>query len=167
MITSSKDFTLIEWARRLLSGKPHLAIGAELNDDNPYMLRWYVIPRNRRLNIYVHKFMRSDDDRALHDHPWWFVSLLLRGSYAEVTERNVKIRHTGSIAFRPAEWRHRVALLTAPTVQTKPWAIMHHPVPCWTLIITGPKSRLWGFWCRKERFVPWNEWDIDAGCGED
>lgn len=38
--------------------------------QNPYLLRWYVIPRNPVFNVYVHLFLRSDDDRALHDHPW-------------------------------------------------------------------------------------------------
>lgn len=36
---------------------------------NPYLLRWWVIPRNRFFNVYLHKFLRDDDDRALHDHP--------------------------------------------------------------------------------------------------
>ena len=29
--------------------------------------------------------MRDDEDRALHDHPWHNVSLLLVGQYIEVT----------------------------------------------------------------------------------
>ena len=45
------------------------------------------------------------------------------------------------------------------------------------LIVTGPRTRLWGFWCKDlfgetrsrqheaERFVPWDEFG-DAGCGE-
>jgi hypothetical protein len=32
--------------------------------ERPYMLRWYLIPRNRFCNIYLHHFLRSDDDRA-------------------------------------------------------------------------------------------------------
>ena len=50
---------------------------------DPYMRRWWVIPRNKWFNIYLHNIMRSDDDRALHDHPWTNVSVLLRGSYLE------------------------------------------------------------------------------------
>ena len=71
---------LRDWLPQLLSGRPHKVIGG----PDPYLLRWHVIPRNRLLNVYVHKFLRSDDDRALHDHPWWFVSLILRGRYDEV-----------------------------------------------------------------------------------
>ena len=37
-------------------------------------------------NLYLHEFSRSDDDRALHDHPWLFnLSVLLSGTYVEHT----------------------------------------------------------------------------------
>jgi hypothetical protein len=62
--------------------EPDLYIGGK---DDPYLLRWYLIPRNRFFNVYLHKIVRSDDDRALHDHPWWWLSVMLKGRYAEVT----------------------------------------------------------------------------------
>lgn len=78
----------------------------------------------------------------------------------------------GSVAFRPAEWRHRVALiaLSGPDLR------IIRELPCWTLIVTGRRSRTWGFWCpqlphprgwarKGERFIPWQEFG-DAGCGE-
>lgn len=148
---------MIRWLRTLISGRPHFVIGGE---DNPYMLRWYLIPRNRRLNIYLHKFMRDDDDRALHDHPWWFLSIILKGENLEYTEDGVIRRRVGSVAFRRAVHRHRVVLRT--------FAMM--PVPCWTLIVTGRNSRTWGFWCPKG-FVPWHQFvdqddqgNIGRGC---
>jgi hypothetical protein len=65
---------------RVLARAPDVIIGGH---DNPYLLRWFIIPRNPIFNIYLHQFLRSDDDRALHDHPWPWCSILLRGSYAE------------------------------------------------------------------------------------
>src|SRR3546814_8204117 len=41
--------------------KPDITIGGE---DNPYLRRWYIIPRNRWFNVYLHEFLRDDDDRA-------------------------------------------------------------------------------------------------------
>jgi hypothetical protein len=131
-----------EWFKTLLSGKPHFVIGS---NDDPYLHRWYLIPRNRRLNIYLHKFFRDDDDRALHDHPWWFVSLILKGRYKEITERGNEFRSPGSIAYRPATHRHRVVLLKDKVAR---------PKVCWTLIVTGRSKRTWGFYCPKG-FVPW------------
>lgn len=174
---------LRDWMPFLLSGRPHQVIGGH---NNPYMLRWYVIPRNRLLNVYVHKFLRDDDDRALHDHPWWFVSVILHGGYIERSEsadRNMVLRcrtaitdlrspfWRRSIAYRRSTFRHCVALPHTPDGGR---------TPCWTLIITGRRRRMWGFWCRDllkvdrghpvwsrdaDRFIPWEQFG-DAGCGE-
>ena len=32
--------------------------------DNPYMLRWWLLPRNEVFNVYYHVIRHSDDDRA-------------------------------------------------------------------------------------------------------
>jgi len=69
-------FTLIgvrvlRWVRR----PPDFVIGPP---DDPYMRRWWLLPRNRVLNVYLHHVRHDDDDRALHDHPWASLSILLR-----------------------------------------------------------------------------------------
>lgn len=125
--------------------KPHLIIGPK---NNPYMYRWWIFRVGKLPRIYLHKFLRGDDDRALHDHPWWFVSIILKGSYVEIQSGRKVLRRRGSIAFRHATQRHRVVLF--PNGQ-----------PVWTLFITGPVVRKWGFWCPAERFVPAREFD---GC---
>lgn len=175
MSTTSTYPSNREWLRRLLSGKPHQVIGGV---EHPYLRRWYLIPRNPVLNVYLHQFLRSDDDRALHDHPWWFVSLILKGGYTEVTEQGTKRRRAGSIAFRRAAWRHRVALERQPIKAWEGFEIPGRELPCWTLIVTGRRVREWGFWCKdlpdryaennakdRDRFVPWRDFG-DAGCGE-
>lgn len=164
--------TLWHWIRTLLSGRPHQSIGGE---ENPYLRRWYLIPHNRWINVYLHQFLRDDDDRALHDHPWWFASLMVRGGYYEWMEcptpsqcrlsfgdQCVRVRRAPSIAFRRATHRHRVQLMRDESSQ---------PIPCWTIVITGPRVREWGFWCPKG-FVPWRRFlDVDGdgtsgpGCG--
>jgi len=126
---------------------------------NPQIKRWWVIQRNRFGNVYLHHILRSDDDRALHDHPWFNVSIVLRGGYLEVTPAGRYWRGRGSIVFRRATASHRLEL---PDINQ----------PCWTLFITGPVVRNWGFHCPK-RWVPWQEF-VDArdtgavgrGCGE-
>lgn len=162
-----------DWLKRMLSGKPHFVIGGW---DDPYMLRWYLIPRNRRFNLYLHKFLRDDVDEALHDHPWWFVSIILKGGYDEITLDEPPFRKEGvrryapSVAFRRAEHRHRVVLpkRTSYADDTR----REIPIPCWTIVLTGPVSRSWGFWCPKG-FVPWKQFvaeddngNIGRGCGE-
>lgn len=140
--------------------KADVVIGGEAD---PYMHRWYVIPRNRFFNIYFHFFMRSDDDRALHDHPWWNVSLLLEGSYLEHTIEaggvHKKTRfEAGDLKFRAATYAHRIELDNGPVA---------------TLFITGPVIREWGFHCPngwRHRSVfakPGSPGEIGLGCGEE
>ena len=162
---------LLDWFWKLIRLKPHYYIGGF---ESPYLIRWYIFPRNHWWNLYLHKFMRDDDDRALHDHPWWFWSFMLRGEYTEYLGEDVSNtgmngfpihvrRKAGSLVFRRAEHRHRVSLPKNPDGT---------PQPCWTLVLTGPKSRLWGFWC-PQGFVPWYDFvehtatgNTGKGCGE-
>lgn len=119
-----------------------------------YLRRWFLIPKNPFINVYLHQFLRSDDDRASHDHPWLFnASLLLQGQYVEHTIRAGGIevqtrRQAGQFKLRFGPAPHRIRLLTTAELDpTKPedrteWF-------CWTLFITGPVVRDWGFHCSK------------------
>jgi hypothetical protein len=126
---------------------PDVVIGGH---DRPYLRRWHLIPRNRWFNIYLHHFLRSDDDRALHDHPWWNASILLRGRYREHVRLSgggtiQRVRRLGCVYLRRAEQAHRVELL--PDGQGG-------EMPVWTLFLTGPKIREWGFLCP----AGWRHW---------
>jgi len=95
----------------------------------PYLHRWTL--RLGAFSLRLHHFLSSDDKRALHDHPWWFVTLVLRGGYTDVSEAGEDHLGVGSVRFRRALHRH--------TVQVDPGGV-------WTLILTGPARRAWGFW---------------------
>lgn len=149
---------------RVSCRSPHFVIG---KPGSPYLNRWYVIPRNRIFNIYLHEILRSDDDRALHDHPWINLSIVLRGGYVEVTPYQsaepdgvvrMDWRRPGSVVLRRPTAAHRLEVQDGQ--------------PCWSLFITGPKVRDWGFWCPQG----WKVWTsfvdmtnsgaIGPGCGE-
>ena len=120
--------------------------------DRPYLLRWWLIPRNVLFNAYLHNFMRSDDDRAHHDHPWLFnFSWHLRDGYIEHTISSggvtVKVhRKAGDWKFRWGPAPHRVELLPDGN---------GGELPCWTLFITGPRVREWGFYCGERGWIHW------------
>lgn len=120
---------------------------------NIYLRRWYVIPHSAKwgFNVYLHNFMSSDEDRALHDHPWWNLSVLLWGKYLEHLPKNndkwikdsdrheiTKTRYPFMPIYRNPEAIHRVELFKKNDGTE---------YPVWTLFITGPKVREWGFWC--------------------
>lgn len=54
-------------------------------EHDPYLYRWFVI-RTERFGLFIHKFVRSDEDRALHDHPWPFVVIPIWRGYVEHSE---------------------------------------------------------------------------------
>lgn len=61
-----------------------------------YMERyWFFSPKgllSRWMAARVHVIKRGDADRHLHDHPWSYVTLILDGSYTEVTHHDYHIR---------------------------------------------------------------------------
>lgn len=125
-----------------------------------YMHRWWLFPRNRFFNIYVHRFLRSDDDRAFHDHPWWNVSYILQGVYFEHMPTGVAVRLPGDIVYRPAELRHRIELVEGDDAGL-PYVMPGGEV--WSLFVRGKKSREWGFWC-PQGWKHWRDFGRDDGC---
>lgn len=152
---------IVAWAiGKLTNRQPDFVIGG----GDPYLMRWWVIPRNRFFNVYLHLFLRDDDDRAHHDHPWANVSILLQGKYIEhkIQAGGVHVQHrreAGSVVFRLPSAAHRISLIKG--------------APCWSLFMTGPVMREWGFHCRRG-WVPWQEFTnpadggatIGRGCGD-
>lgn len=91
--------------------------------------------------IRVHEILRSDTADIFHDHPWPYITVLLRGRYVEETPiydksdlywgSNKCDYHAGHILFRKAQSWHRLEILPEET--------------CFTLFITGKKKQGWGF----------------------
>lgn len=110
----------------------------------------------------VHHILRSDDGRDFHDHPWPYLTIILRGGYWEVrpvlvdnvVSYCVRTWHgPGSVLLRRAASWHRLEL---PEGQT-----------AWTLFCTGPKVQHWGFLVGRRK-VGWREYlGVPAGVGED
>ena len=123
--------------------------------DCKYLERWVLgigrPGRGAKYTLRLHHFFRSDEDH-LHDHPFWFITLVLKGSYEDWVEcptcaggkrwfaagcthcagtrQIIGTRMTpGTIRYRPALHRHRVVT-----------------DGCWTLVLSGPKVRDWGFY---------------------
>ena len=141
------------WAREVMASRePDFVIG-----DN-YLRRWWIVPRNDGCNVYLHEINKSDDDRALHDHPWANTSMLLFGSYVEHTPDGRFVRTADDVVAREAEAAHRLEVIPGEAAIS--------------LFITGPKVRDWGFHC-PNGWVPWADFvddrdkgQIGKGCGE-
>lgn len=108
--------------------------------EEPLLIR-YILFRLPAFGIYVHHLLRSDFDRALHDHPWPFVSIMLRGGYTEIHDQTLDGKPVevqcppGTVLLRPAEWRHRIVM-------------PRRGATAWTLVLVGRRQRRWGFWLK-------------------
>lgn len=145
---------------------PDFVIGT---DDSPYLQRWWLLPRNRFFNAYLHCFLRDDDDRALHDHPWWSLSLILKGSYIEHTihaggMHSRERLETGRWRLRSAKHAHRIELEDAIAMRDGR-VYLKGKERCWTLFLTGPVIRNWGFHCPDRGWVNWERFTDPADKG--
>ena len=115
--------------------------------DEPYLTRYYLFLKERKwfpFNIFLHNFHKGDPD-DLHDHPWPYLTIILKGGYWEHTETGR--RHwRAPFSFRYASPRslHRIELEPGTDV--------------WTLFIPGPQLREWGFvdkgeWKQHEQYL--------------
>lgn len=130
------------WAKGQMAARAPDVVLTHPGAAVPYLQRWFIIPRNAHFNVYLHRFLRSDDERALHDHPWPNISGLIEGTYLEHTPEGVHTRQPGDMVEREATSRHRIELIDGQ--------------PVTSLFLTGPKEREWGFHCERG-WVHWQE----------
>lgn len=106
-------------------------------ERGPLLIRYFLFV-TAPLSIYLHCLVTSDEDRALHDHPWSFVTLLFHRGYWEHTPEGRFWRRRWSVLWRAAEWQHRIEV----------------DRPTWTLVFRFRRRRMWGFITPKG----WQEW---------
>jgi hypothetical protein len=129
--------------KRLMQQLGRHRIIMDRQNNEPLLERYYVFLKDRTwfpFNIFVHKFCKSDPD-DVHDHPWPYFTLILRGGYYEWIpqfDRDGKKfgeiahwRQPGHFRFSSASSYHRIELDPA--------------VEVWTLFMPGPQKREWGF----------------------
>lgn len=114
-----------------------------------YLRRW-ILASLFGYRLMLHKIVRADHDRCLHDHPWGFIGIILKGGYTEQLPNNVF--RTNKAPCFINRWNptftHRIDKLLAPS--------------SWTLLITGPYRKTWGFFTPKG----WMEWKEFLGLKE-
>lgn len=123
------------------------------NPSQIYLRRWRLL-ESPWFGVKLHHVLLPDGDRAMHDHPWSFVSLILHGGYSEdiidKAGRRVRVcRRVGSLHRLRATGLHRITELHGD---------------CWTLVVNGPRRREWGFvpdasWGEPGKiWVPWRQY---------
>jgi hypothetical protein len=124
-------------------------------DNEPYLERYYLFLKERErfpFNVFLHKFLKSDPD-DVHDHPWPFATLILRGGYWEWRPH---FNSAGEKIGELAKWCGPGSFRTA-SAQTYHRIELDPAVTCWTLFMPGPKQRDWGFLVRN-KWVQWEQY---------
>ncbi len=101
-----------------------------------YLRRFLLTPSVFGWRLMLHKICRPDNERVLHDHPWDFAVLCVRGGYIEaVLHPGGVVRESlvsGQVRFRSFIHTHRIDRILGPVA--------------WTLVLHGPRVHRWGFW---------------------
>jgi len=110
----------------------------------PYLERYYLFGAFG-WHAYLHRFVDSDPDRGLHDHPWGrALSLVLTGGYDEI--RGIPGGPGETQTEAPAMARTlgpgRVNLLRGADFHR---VVLRQGRPAWTLFVHGPRIKGWGF----------------------
>lgn len=108
--------------------------------DSVYLSRLMLI-RLPWLGVYFHIIRRTDWSHCQHDHPWAFVTLILRGGYEEQVGEDVFVRRPGYIGYRPRNFEHRITRLLKGNA--------------WSLVIRFRNHESWGFRTVNGDKVPW------------
>jgi quercetin dioxygenase-like cupin family protein len=137
-LTDDSTIAASQWCQALARTLKMQHIG---RDGKPYLDRYFAAgwnPTNRQQGpaLFLHHFVASDQDDAVHSHPWgWSASLILSGGYREERcsphgQRTTRELHPGDVNIIEANDKHRIDLIAKD---------------CWTLFLAGNYQQPWGF----------------------
>lgn len=110
----------------------------------PYLER-HMLCRIGSHAIFLHRFLASDPDRGLHDHPWRkSISFILCGGYIE--KRLVSKGGRVWMAFK------EVAAGSFNVIRGDDFhqVVLKAGQPAWTIFYHGPRVKSWGFAVSKD-----------------
>jgi hypothetical protein len=120
-------------------------------DGTDYLVRLRIV-QTPWFGIYLHDIHKDDGDRAPHNHPWSFLSIVLRGHYTERVypapleqpDRYVPQTHSARSMHRMGRTAAHRIVDASPGLKT--------------LIVTGPRQASWGFFVDGE-LIDWSDYE--------
>lgn len=130
----------------LYNNWPHVDIKA---GEVVHWRRFFLFTRSFP-TVYLNHIIHGDRPMDLpHDHPTWFLTLVLKGGYTDeewdvvpgchATVSKLDVLTRWSVRYRPATHTHRVL---NPLHNT------------WTINLWGKHQRGWGFWDKLGNLTP-------------
>lgn len=117
------------------------------DDPVDYLVRWRIV-QTPLFGIYLHKLGTSDPRDTLHNHPWPFISIVLRGSYTE------------QINCKPDKCYSRtnkVRFVNVKRLRDWHWIESLERTPTWTLMFVGRRQRVWQYMDRDGKLTDYDK----------
>jgi hypothetical protein len=129
-----------------------------------YLHRYYIFLKDRKyfpFNVTLHKIVRSDDP-IMHDHPWGYMTVVLKGGYWEHTP---VFNNDGKILTEFQTWRGPGSIIKRKAGEYH-WLELDESVgPATTLFFMGRQKREWGFLVQTKkglhRWIKWTDYLTD------
>ncbi len=146
----------MNWFLKILDKLGRKRIVLDRISQEPYLERYYLFLKDRKkfpFNVFLHKFLKSDPD-DVHDHPWPYATLILKGGYWEwIPQFNNQGEKIGEIA----KWRGPGHFRTC-SANSYHRIELDPNITAWTLFMPGPQRREWGFlvknkWVQHEQYL--------------
>ena len=103
--------------------------------ERSYLTRWRLV-QTPWFGFYLHKMDGPDPRETLHDHPWAFLSVVLRGGYVE---RRLNPLDMSVAEHHRVRWLNRCRACDAHSIRS----LLR--TPTWTLVFVGKRVRTWGY----------------------
>lgn len=116
--------------------------------DNPsmdYLWRLRIV-QTPLCGVYLHKLCTPDPRDTLHNHPWSFLAIVLKGGYVEFVpgDSYATSRHIKHVNWKPLKKSYH-------------WIAELDSSPTWTLVFVGRRKRVWGYLDRDGTWTAFNE----------
>ena len=126
-----------------------------------YLHRYYLFLKDRKwfpFNVTLHKIVRSDDP-IMHDHPWSYMTVVLKGGYWEHTPI---FNNEGKMFAEFQTWRGPGSIIKRGAGEYH-WLELDESVgPATTLFFMGRQQREWGFLVQTKkglhRWIKWTDY---------
>jgi hypothetical protein len=115
-----------------------------------YMHRYYLFLKDRKwfpFNVTLHKIVKSDDP-IFHDHPWPYMTIVLKGGY---WEHSPVFDSLGRKFAEFQTWRGPGSIIIRGSNEFHWLELDAEKGPATTLFFMGPQTRDWGFMIEKNR----------------
>jgi hypothetical protein len=147
---------MFNWFLNFLARRGRKSTIYDRDDKIPYLDRYYLAwadgtqrqRKNIPFNVFLHRFLISDEP-VWHDHPWnFFISIVIAGSYMEHTPWGDKYRRRWNMRFVNCnKMRHINDDPTKPLIPANiHWVEVPENGKTWTLFIRGRTNKSWGFY---------------------